>query len=285
LVDDLASVTAPSFNIVLPSSSTIGDFWPDSQHIIALPHDLQRAITSQLGVIYAGLCILLTLANVAQPEGRASVTPSVLNHYLPWIIDSVQALWKHFRRWTTSPEKRLLHDEITLAYLQLLEALFLPAAAPGDCSSTSLKNAQSLINSLGELLDSLPSAPASEVGQVQLAIIFTRLRNVLTSPCTDVSTIRRRQDTSRAIIVNDVEDIVARACQDAERFSQLHKDLQVRAEHHNILSMLIGFSSPFASGRHQVHGLCTLRTYEKSSARVPLTAFRMLGCLKNRRRP
>jgi serine/threonine-protein kinase ATR len=226
-VEDPASAPVLSFNIALPSSSSIGKFWPDSQQIIALPHDLQRAITSQLGAIYIGFCLLLSLANVTQPQGRTPATPGVLDHNLLWIVDSFQALWKHFRRWTTSTENCLLSGEITLAYLQLLEILFLPTASPGDRCSAPLKNAQALIDSLSEFLDGLSSAPASEVGQVRLAIMFARLRNTLTLPSTNGSTSRRRQDTSRVITLNDVEEIVARACHDVEYFSKLHKDLQV----------------------------------------------------------
>lgn len=228
-MDDPASAAMPSFNLLLPSSSSISDFWPDSQQTIALPHDLQRAITSRLGAIHAGFCLLTTLACVAPPQGKALATPSALEHHVPWIIDSAQDLWKHFRRWTATSERGLLVDEITLAYLQLLETLFLPAVAPRNRSLGSLKNVQSLINSLRELVDCLSSAPesASEASQVRLAIIFTRLRSVLTSPSTNVSTTRRRQDMSRSIILNDVEALVARACQDAEHFSRLFKDLQV----------------------------------------------------------
>jgi serine/threonine-protein kinase ATR len=226
-VDDPTSAPAPSFSVVLPSSSSIAEFWPESQQIIALPHDLQRTITSQLGAINVGFCLLLSVANVVQPQSRASVTSGALHRHLPWIMDSSQSLWKYFRRWTTSSARRLFFDEITLVYLQLLETLFLPAIAPGDRSSVSLKNAQALVCSLSELLDGLPSSPGSEIFQLRLAIIFSRLRSTLISSSTNVSTTRRRQDVSRSIVLHDVEEIVARTCQDVEHFSKLHKDLQV----------------------------------------------------------
>jgi serine/threonine-protein kinase ATR len=233
-VDDPASAPAPSFNVALPSSTSIGEFWPESQQIIALPHDLQRTITSQLGAIHVGFCLLLSLVNVIQLQGSVSVTPGALDHHLPWIMDSAQALWKHFRRWTTSSEKRLFVDEITRVYLQLLEIRFLPALAPEYRSSASLKNAQALIVSLSELLNGLSSSPASEISQVRLAILFTHLRSILISSPTDVSTTRRRQDASRSIVLHDVEEVVASACQDVEQFSKLHKDLQVCTEHCNV---------------------------------------------------
>ncbi|KAI4673661.1 uncharacterized protein J4E88_008717 [Alternaria novae-zelandiae] len=228
-MDDPASAAVLSFNLLLPSSSSISDFWPDSQQIIALPHDLQRVVTSRLGAIHAGFCLLTTLACVAPPQGRASATSSSLDHHVPWIIDSAQDLWKHLRRWTATSERGILVNEITLAYLQLLETLFLPAGTPGDRSLESLKNAQSLINSLSDLIDGLSTAPelASEVIQVRLAIVLTRLRSVLTSPTMDDLATRRRKNMSRSVVLNDVEAIVARACQDVEHFSQLHKDLQL----------------------------------------------------------
>lgn len=230
-MDDPVSVPAPSFSVALPSSSNISVFWPESQQIIALPHDLQRTITSQLGAINVGFCLLLALANAIQPQERESVTPGALDHHLPWIIDSAQALWKYFRRWTTSSAKRPFSDEITLVYLQLLEILFLPSLAPGDRTCTSLKNAQALITSLREFVDGLPSLPASESSQVRLAIILTHLRSALVSSPENIPTIRRRQEASRTIVLHDVEEIIAKACRDVDHFSKLHKDLQVRNEH------------------------------------------------------
>ncbi|CAN9100906.1 unnamed protein product [Alternaria alternata] len=226
-VDDPVSVPAPSFSVALPSSSNISVFWPESQQIIALPHDLQRTITSQLGAINVGFCLLLALANAIQPQERESVMPGALDHHLPWIIDSAQALWKYFRRWTTSSAKRPFSDEITLVYLQLLEILFLPSLAPGDRTCTSLKNAQALITSLREFVDGLPSLPASESSQVRLAIILTHLRSALVSSPENIPTIRRRQEASRTIVLHDVEEIIAKACRDVDHFSKLHKDLQL----------------------------------------------------------
>ncbi|KAG9191621.1 serine/threonine-protein kinase ATR [Alternaria panax] len=226
-VDDPDSVPALSFSVSLPSSSSIGEFWPASQQIVALPHELQRTITSQLGAINVGFCLLLSLTNVIQHQGRGSVMSGALEHRLPWIMDSAQALWRHFKRWTTRSVKRLFFDEITLVYLQLLETLFLPAIAPGDRSSTSSKNAQALINSLSELLDGLSSSPVSEISQVRLAFIFTHIRSTLISSPTNISSTRRRQDASRSAVLHNVEEIVTRACRDVDHFSKLHKDLQL----------------------------------------------------------
>lgn len=113
-----------------------------------------------------------------------------------------------------------------LLYLQLLETSLFPSTPPGDRPSTSPKTAQALIRSLDEFLDNLSTPPASEGNQVRLASIFTRLRSIVSSS-TNPSTSRRRQDTSVAFILQDVEKSVARTCQDVDHFSSFQKDLQV----------------------------------------------------------
>ncbi|KAF1837293.1 protein kinase rad3 [Decorospora gaudefroyi] len=227
LVRDPASSHATAFRVTLPSSSSISEFWPESQQFVALPHDLQRSITSQLGAIYVGLSLILGLVTVSHLKTTESASLALSEHHLPWVQDSIQAFWQHFRRWTTSAENSPFSDEVTSLYLNLLEVAFFPATTVEDCSSTSLKAAQALITSLTELLETLSTYPTSEVNQRRLAIMFVRLRNNLKRPSIDTSLLRRRQNATRSVALDDVEAIVARSCQDEECFSNLCKDLQL----------------------------------------------------------
>jgi len=220
--------------VALPSSSSISEFWPESQHFVALPHDLQRAITSQIGSIHVGFSLLLALVDVIQARGKTYATFITLAHHLPWVVDSVQALWQHFRRWTTTSEKRPLYDGVMLVYLQLLETSLFPLATPGDRPSTSLKTAQALTSGLIELLDNLLMPPASEGNQLRLASIFARLRSIVGCSSINPSTSQHRQNASISFILEGLEKCVARTCQDVDHFSKFHKDLQVWTQRHTI---------------------------------------------------
>src|SRR5437764_910988 len=77
-----SSSPPPSFNVALPSSSSISEFWPESQHFVALPHDLQRNITSQVGSIHIGFSLLLALVNFIQPRQKVYTTSIALIHHL-----------------------------------------------------------------------------------------------------------------------------------------------------------------------------------------------------------
>jgi serine/threonine-protein kinase ATR len=214
--------------VLLPSSNSISEFWPESQQFVALPHDLQRAITSQLGATHTGFNLLLALVTVVQSkDGRCANR----EHHLPWIFDSLQALWEHFRRWSTSPEKRPFDDENTSLYLQLLESALFPTVSTPNHSSNPLKAAQVLTGSLAELLQNLVTSPVSESNQIRLATTFARLRRDLKVPLTNALVLSHRQDGARTVILNDVETIVAEFCQDTDNFSSLHRDLQVRNMH------------------------------------------------------
>ena len=234
-MDDPASLPSSSFNLALPPSSGINEFWPESQHFVALPQDLQRPITSHHGAIHVGFCLLLAVVNTVQPKDKASATPTALAHYVPWIVDSVRALWRHFTRWTISPTKRPIYDEVTLAYIQLLESSFIPSAISGDRSPISLKTAQALTSSLAELIDNLAVSPAAEVIQIRIASIFARLRSILSSQHADTSIPQRRQDLSKFVVQAGLEDSVNKCCQDVEQFIKLDKDLQVSERRHYML--------------------------------------------------
>ncbi|KNG49644.1 protein kinase rad3 [Stemphylium lycopersici] len=226
-LDDPTSLPISSFNLPLPPSSAINEFWPESQHFVALPHDLQRPITSHHGAIHVGFCLLLAVVNTVQPKEKASATPIALAHYVPWIVDNVRALWRYFTRWTISSTKRPIYDEITMAYVQLLESSFIPSIISADQSPISLKTAQALTSSLAELIDSLAVTPVAEVIQIQIASIFARLRSFLSSEHADALIPRRRQDLSKSVVQAGLQDSVNRCCQDAGHFTKLDKDLQL----------------------------------------------------------
>ncbi|KAL6169979.1 serine/threonine-protein kinase M1 [Exserohilum turcicum] len=216
-----------SFRLVLPPSSAINEAWPESQQFVALPHDLQRAMPSHHGAIHVGFCLLLAVANTIQRRGKAPVEMAAMEHHLPWIMDSMQALWRHFRRWTISSGRRTIYDEVTLVYLELVESLFMPSVASENRSPVSLKMAQALSNSIAGLLESLATSPPAEAVQIRVASIFTRLRSILSSQLSDVSTPRRREDAGRYVVQNELEGCINRSFQDTENFTKLHKDLQL----------------------------------------------------------
>lgn len=230
-MDNPDSPPASSFSLVLPPSSAVNSFWPESQQLVALPHDLQRAISSHHGAIHIGFCLLLALVDTIHPQSKALSTLVTLEHYLPWIVDSVQGLWRHYRRWTISSERRAIYDEIMLVYMQLLESLLTSSVTPRDRAPASSKIAQALTSSLIELLHSSSATQTSEVVQIRIASIFTRLRSILGYQSIDNSIPRRRQDSTRHVIQNEVEHAVNRLFQDEECFVKLHKDLQVRNPH------------------------------------------------------
>ncbi|KAH7552423.1 hypothetical protein BM1_08374 [Bipolaris maydis] len=226
-LDHPDSPPASSFSLVLPPSSAVNSFWPQSQQFVALPHDLQRAISSHHGAIHVGFCLLLALVDTIHPQSKALATSVNLEHHLPWIMDSVQALWRHYRRWTISSERRAIYDEIMLVYMQLLESLFISSVTPRDCTSALSKIVQALTSSLVELLHSLSATQTSEVIQIRIASIFTRLRSILGYQSIDNPIPRRRQDVTRQVIQNEIEHAVDRLFQDEECFVKLHKDLQL----------------------------------------------------------
>jgi serine/threonine-protein kinase ATR len=227
-VNDPSSTLAPSFSVTLPSSRNVGEFWPESQQTVALPHDLQQVVTSQLGAVYVGFSLLQACVNALSTKKGKIAGFAALEHHQPWLQDSVCALWKHFRRWTTSSEKRPIHDEITTLYLDLLETAFFPTAAAEDGLPNSLKSGQALTSSLDELLENSSASSMSETNQIRLASMFARLCSVLKTLSAQPSISRRRLDATKTVMLNDTEAAVARACQNVEQFSQLHKDLQVR---------------------------------------------------------
>jgi serine/threonine-protein kinase ATR len=224
-VSDPSLVRAQAFQITLPSPSGIGEFWPESQQLVALPHEFQRTISSQIGAVYIGFKLLLSFVHGARQQQGYGQGSTTFEHHQPWILDTCLKLWRHFQRWTVGSDKPPFREETVSSYLQLLGAVAVPSGTSENCPSVSSKAAQTLIRGLSNLLEKpIFSTP----NQIQLASLLIRLRRTLSSPSKSTSTPGRRRFKPTSVIADDLGTRISELCHDAEKFSGLQKDLQVR---------------------------------------------------------
>lgn len=215
-----------SIRITLPSSSSISEFWPESQQFVALPHDLQKQVSSQLGAIYIGLMLLIVLLDGTTCQKQSQISGlAAFEHQKPWIVDTGITLWQHFRRWTTGTDRRPFHDDIVALYLQLLDLTALPTTTLASRPSTFGQKTMTLTHGLQSLLDKLDM---SAENQVRLAALLIRLRSAQADMTNMSPTVTRQKRDSIAPFTINLGSTIALLCQDGEMFSTLHQDLQAR---------------------------------------------------------
>jgi serine/threonine-protein kinase ATR len=224
------TVLIQSFQSLLPSSSSIANFWPASQHAVALPHELQKTISSQIGAIYVGFNLLLALINAARWHQKKRTNTTNLEHWQPWVLDAGVTLWNHFGRWTLNANKQPLQDETVSLYLQWLGAAAFPQEVPEDFSPSSQKSTQTLLDAFSSLLE---MSNFSEDNQFLLASMLVRLQRALNNSSSPTSHITQRRNISTSVIIENLGATIAQVCQNGERFSRLQKDLQVRFNQYN----------------------------------------------------
>ncbi|KAF2473193.1 uncharacterized protein BDR25DRAFT_257421, partial [Lindgomyces ingoldianus] len=222
---DISRLFDPSFKVMLPSSSSISDFWPDSQQLVALPQGSQRTIGSQSQAILLGFQLLQILLNPSRLSERSGLAPPACENYLPWGLDSCLKLWHFFTQWNTHVERGLVHDETEAACMQLLEVICLPQHPPEAGFSSSPKAVFSFASSLSDFLQSCTTYSYSQGNQIRLASLLTRLRGTLEQPRDD--TVIGRQRNTKALTVDTVEPVIVQICQDTARFGRLGRDLQL----------------------------------------------------------
>lgn len=227
LVNNNVSPVGSAINIVLPSSSSIGKFWPESQQSVALPHDLQKAVTTPLAAVYIGFSLLHAVAGTKRQEARILMRPQSFEHHLPWIIDSTVALWAYFRRWTTVSDQQPLRDDVISLHLLLIESLVVLVAEPTYNVPSSPKIPKSLVCILGSFLETLFNLALSEPNQIQLASILLNLRGTPVLSTAQDDAPHGRAATTRSAMLHDLETSVARTCQNVDLMISLHRDLQV----------------------------------------------------------
>lgn len=219
------TVPAQSFQLMLPTASCIATFWPASQQCVALPHELQKPIPSKIGAIYVGFSLLLVMINAAHWHQGKRKTPTNIGHRLPWILDSCSELWKHLGRWTLNTDKRPLQDETVDLYMQLLEIATFPQEEPQGFCSFSQKRTQGLLSALSGLLD---MSSLSEGNQIRLASMLVRLQRALNDLPKPAIDITQRHNDPTLVVTEELGAAIAQVCRNAEKFSGLQRDLQVR---------------------------------------------------------
>jgi serine/threonine-protein kinase ATR len=209
---------------VIPSPSTIEAFWPESQQLVALPHELQKTVSSQISAIYIAFNLLLALMKGACQQQRDCIRATTFEHHLPFVLDNCLVLWQHFQRWTISSDKRSFHDETISSYIQVLEAIAVPTKESDLQLSGSAKAARILVCGLSSLME---QSSLSVFNQIQLASLLIRMRTTLNNNSSSRHMPGRRCVNSLSILADELEASIANICHDAERFSILTKDLQV----------------------------------------------------------
>ncbi|KAF2791318.1 hypothetical protein K505DRAFT_376871 [Melanomma pulvis-pyrius CBS 109.77] len=225
--DQLSQILYPSFKVNLPPSNSIGDFWPDSQHIVALPQGSQRTITSQLQAVLLGFRLLKIVLNPSKSTETESAVPSATETHFPWALDSCLTLWQSFRQCSAHLERGQLHDEIEAAYIQVLEIIALPIMAPEDDLSRTPKVVLSFSTRLSDLIQICSACPFSAINQIRLASLLIRLRCSLEKPHDRGVVLGHCHRDLNPLVVDYIEPIIRNICQNIIGYKSLERDLQL----------------------------------------------------------
>ncbi|KAH6616589.1 hypothetical protein C7974DRAFT_427548 [Boeremia exigua] len=213
---------AASFRVAVPSMSSLNDFWPESEQLIAVPHNLQRTISSPIAAIYVGLNILVTLCNSVR-RGHCNL----FEQQYSWILDTCDELWHYFRRWTIELTMRPLHDETVALYVELLGSFVVPDLEHKGYPLSLRKTALTTISSIASLVETLNTLPMSDKNQIQLALVVTRLWHFTQVKAPKRSVLDRQRQPSRVFDTDIMKQSVRKTCGNTQVLSGLQKDLQL----------------------------------------------------------
>ncbi|KAF2644722.1 hypothetical protein P280DRAFT_390394 [Massarina eburnea CBS 473.64] len=223
--DGTDNLLSASFNLTLPTSSSIGDFWTESQHLVALPQGLQRKVRSAFQALYISFRLLIVMFPSNPKLSAESIMPS-REHMQPWALDSAVTLWQNLKGWATISENVTFRVELEAMYIQLLETLSLPNPEVEEDFSCSPKSASLFMFALLELIQSCSASPLAEPNQIRLASLFNRLRSIFET-LADNEHKSRRLSRLEHLIRDFMEPSVANFCQQVTNFTVLHENLQL----------------------------------------------------------
>lgn len=224
--EDLSNSLTPSIDVVLPSSSSIGDVWPESQHIVALPQGLQRTVTSRISAVYLGFRLLEIMIDCCFTSQQWTTNDSTFESMRPWALNSCLDLWTGFTTWTAGAERGPLHDDVEALYMQSLAILALPdldKEADFSCSSKALI---SFLSGVLEGLRSCLSRPFSQANQARFGYVLIRLKHITQQVFKD----QRKEVVGRCArkTINDTMiPAIVGICRNTSELITLDRDLQV----------------------------------------------------------
>lgn len=149
---------------------------------------------------------------------------SSLEHQLPWIADSCDALWQHLSRCTAKVDKHPLPYDVVAIYLQLLEAMSSAILDRYDHSPSASKASLVLANGITSMLEKVELSPAN---QLHLASMLVRLRAASSAGSQLVPGQQSRYENLQVNFTEGLESTILKLCHDKFKFPSLEKDLQV----------------------------------------------------------
>ncbi|KAL5418072.1 hypothetical protein PMIN06_006043 [Paraphaeosphaeria minitans] len=217
---------SPSFDLILPSSSSIGDIWPESQHLVALPQGLQRTVTSKVSAAYLGFRSLEILIDCCFTSRQWTTNDSTFEGMRPWALNSCLDLWTSFTRWTAGAERGPLHDDVEALYMQSLAILALPDLDKEDDFSCSSKALVSFMSGVLEGLRSCLSKPFSQANQARFGYVLIRLKSITQQTLKDERKKAIGESVHKTINNTMIPDI-AGICQNMSDLGTLERDLKL----------------------------------------------------------
>ena len=230
--EEVLETTLPPVTFTLPSASTITEFWPDIQHLVAVPQDLQRTIETPVQAVYVGFRL-----NQAILEGCITVNslPRSLNtyeHLRPWALDACTSLWQSHCKWTNFEETSPIQNDVQAVYLEQLKLLALPDPNAEEDLANSQKATLAITSGLLDVLHMVSTSPMPEANQISLATLLAHLRRALAKTQEpDRLELSRRWRALEHMISDTLEPEIVACCRDVSKLSSLHRDLQVCQPH------------------------------------------------------
>jgi len=253
--EEILEASVPTVDITIPSASSITEFWPDIQHLVAVPQDLQRTITVPVRAIYVGFRLSQALLESCLTPDRRPNSLDNHEHLRPWALDVCRSLWESLRRWSTSADSNSIQGVLQAMYMEQLNSLAFPNPNAPDDFANSPKAALAIISGLLDMLQLSSTSAISEPNQIYLATLLARLRRVLVEASDSDLSENRRWRTLVHLIANSMEPDIVACCRNVAKLTSLHLDLQVWPHSHKFLYPPNFLSLHYVYGHHPAIGL------------------------------
>ncbi|KAF2747396.1 hypothetical protein M011DRAFT_458655 [Sporormia fimetaria CBS 119925] len=222
--DDVSPLFSSNCHLTLPPLGNLGDFWPESKNVVALPHGCQITVKSRHRAVLIGISIIVALCEYENDPGQRGSSCIPLGQGLTWALGSLSCLWRASKK--ANHERSSVSDAVEAGFIRVLTTIVLPAAVQTE-SLDYRKVAVVLSTQLVDLLQSCCASPLASANQIQLALLLIRLRGAIEELDNLEGPIIAHHRELKNLLTDSMAPAILSICQVAEKLTKLDLDLQL----------------------------------------------------------
>ncbi|KAF2843387.1 hypothetical protein M501DRAFT_994296 [Patellaria atrata CBS 101060] len=206
-----------TFRAPFPPPGAISKFWPETEHLVAIPHDCQITIKSVTQAMSIAITLTQSIINLDGSENQTNFLKFSNGNISAWVVDCISSLWMAFKSQCSEDKVSDVINNLLLQFLQIVKTFCFPDIRLASDYRSSNVHSVLLVEVIADMLEisSVSTPPPSFQLELARSLLILRKYHKLKTPYI------------HSLVDERVVPVISDICMDSARFDILSKDLQI----------------------------------------------------------